>query len=334
MKTTLAEIAELANVSKMTVSRVLTGKGQVAEPTQRRILEIIEDLGYQPNWMARSLASRRSMILGVLIPKIEHMFLDNYIAQVLSGVMDVALRENYQVLLYPVNANSGNNMEYLNVAKTKLLDGMILLKTKVNDQNISTLATDGFPFVLVNHKKYSDSIHFVDSQNIQGARMAVQYLYEKGHRKIAFVCGSMDETNGIDRLQGFREAMNNYGLGCNENWIIEGDFNQDMAYSNSCCLFSGNEKPTAVFCADDYMAIGVMHRLKELGLSVPEDVAIIGFDDIEMAEYIRPSLTTIRQPICDLGKCAAEILLETITSKPEKPVHRLLDVELIQRESA
>jgi len=335
MKITLADIAQKANVSKMTVSRVLSGKGQVAKETYDRVMKIVEEFGYQPNWLARGLASKRSMIIGVIIPKIEHMFLDNYITQVLTGVVDIAVENNYRIMLCPVETKPHGNSEYLNVARTKLLDGMILLKTKVNDPNIETLANAGFPFVLVNHKKYSKKYNFVDSKNIQGAKLAMEYLYQHGHRKIAFVSGSLDETNGKDRLKGYIESLERFGLLFKEEWVVYGDFNKNKAYRFSEKLFLDKKKmPTAIFCADDYMAIGVMQRIKEIGLRVPEDIAVIGFDDIELAAYVKPALTTIRQPIYELGKTSTQILLNLINDKQKTPVHRLLDVELIKRESA
>ena len=267
MKTTLADIAKKANVSKMTVSRVLSGKGQVALETTNRIKKIIAELGYQPNLIARSLSSNQSMILGVLIPKIKHMFLDNYIAQILSGVTDIALQNNYRIMLCPIEYNPDQDSDYLNLARSKLLDGMILVKTRSNDPNIAVLANVGFPFVLVNHKKYSKKINFVDSQNIKGASMAVKYLYNLGHRNIAFVAGSMDETNGKDRLKGYKDTMKNLGLKYCHEWIVYGDFNKEKAYQESKKLLKGGKRPTAIFCGDDYMAIGVMERIMEEGLS-------------------------------------------------------------------
>jgi len=334
MKTTLADIAKKANVSKMTVSRVLSGKGQVAPKTTERVKKIIAELDYQPNLIARSLASNKSMMLGVIIPKIEYMFLDNYIAQILSGVTDVALQNNYRIMLYPIDPLQDNDSECLNLARSKLIDGMILVKTKSNDPNIAVLADSGFPFILVNNKKYSKKINFVDSQNIKGASIAVKYLYDLGHRDIAFVAGSMDETNGKDRLKGYKNTVKSLGLKyCNE-WIVYGDFNKEKAYQESEKLLKGKKRPTAIFCADDYMAIGVMERIKEEGLTIPDDIAIVGFDDIELAAYVKPTLTTIRQPIYELGKTAAQVLLNLIKGKQKVPLHKLLNVELLKRESA
>jgi len=333
VKTTLSDIAKKANVSKMTVSRVLSGKGHVAPETYKRIKKIIDEEGYQPNWIARSLASRQSMILGVIIPKIENIFLDNYIAQILSGVTDVALQNNYRILLCPVDPKSNQDSEYMNLARSKLMDGLILLKTKIKDPKIDVLADSGFPFLLINHKIYSKNINFVDSKNIQGARLAVHHLYEKGHKDIAFVAGSMDETNARDRLKGFRDALNEFGLACPENWIIYGDFNKETAYRKSEKFFQTKKRPTAIFCSDDYMAIGIIQRIKEYGLEIPQDIAVIGFDDIELAAYVKPTLTTIRQPIYELGKSGAQILLNIIKERQSIPVHKLLNVELIKRDS-
>ncbi len=333
MKVTIAEIAEKAGVSKMTVSRVLSGKGQVAPETRKKIVTIAASLNYQPNLVARSLASKYSMIIGVIIPGIEHLLLDNYMAQILTGVTDVALQNNYRTLLCPVDAGSDDGSDYVNIARSKLVDGLILLKTKIRDPNIDVLADSGFPFILINHKRYSKNVNFVDSRNIQGARLAVRHLYEKGHRDIAFISGNTDETNGRDRLRGFRDAMKELQLEIHEDWILEGNFNKETARQISKQLFKGRHKPSAVFCADDYMAIGVMETVKACGLKIPEQAAIVGFDDIELASYVHPALTTIRQPIYELGKTAARTLLNIIQEKQTLPVHKLLPAGLIARET-
>ena len=334
MKITIADIAKKAKVSKMTVSRVLNEKDHVAKSTIEKVNKVIEEFGYQPNLLARSLASKRTMFLGIIIPKIEHMFMDNYIAQIISGVTDISMQNKYRIILCPVDPwSEQNGKEYLNLARGRMLDGMILLKTKFNDVNIPILAESGFPFVLVNHKKYSQNVNFVDSRNIKGAKMAMEYLYKKGHRKIAFVAGSLDETNAKDRLKGYEEAIKEFDLEYRNDWVVNGDFDKEKAYQEAEKLLKHREKPTAIFCSDDYMAIGVIDRLKEFGLSVPDDMAVMGFDDIEIGAYIKPSLTTIRQPIYELGKTAAEVLLKIMNREQKTPVHKLLNVELIERES-
>jgi LacI family transcriptional regulator len=334
MKISIADIAKKANVSKMTVSRVLSGKGQVAPKTFERVKKIIAESNYHPNLIARSLSSKKTMIIGVIIPKIEQMFLDNYIAQILGGITDVALLNNYRIMLCPIESKQNQGTEYINLAHSGLFDGLILVKTRMDDPNIEVLANSSFPFVLVNHKKYSKNINFVDSRNIEGAKMAIQYLYGLGHRNIALVAGSMYETNGRDRLKGYKDAMKSYGLEYHDNWIVFGDFNKEKAYQESKKLLKTGKRPTAIFCCDDYMAIGVIEYIKKEGFRVPEDIAVIGFDDIELAAYIKPALTTIRQPIYELGKTSAQALLKLISGKQKIPFQKLLGVKLIKRESA
>jgi len=331
---TIADIAREAGVSAMTVSRLLSGKGPVALETADRIRKIIKRLGYQPNYLARSLSSRRSMVLGVAIPRTEHALLDNYISQVLSGITDTALHHEYRIMLFPFNPEGGDQEEFANLFRSKMVDGLLLLKTFYGDGRILSLARQKIPFVLVNHKYYGENVHFIDVNNMLGAKLAVEYLAGKGHRNIAFISGDLRETNARDRLNGFRKTMQALGLPIREHWIIQGQFDQRIAYQNCAPLFEGQELPTAVFCSDDYMAIGVMHRLKELGLRIPEDVSVIGFDDIELAAYVKPALTTIRQPLQKIGKIAAETLLKMMGGEQIPPTRRLLKVKLVQRESA
>jgi LacI family transcriptional regulator len=334
MRITLADIARKAGVSKMTVSRVISGKGQIAAETRVRVMRIIDEMGYHPNLIARSLASRRSMILGVIIPWKERLLLDNYFAQVLSGVTDVALRHNYRILLCPVEIDRSDRKQYVNITRTRLLDGLVLVQIKTDDPNIDGLADSGFPFVLVNQRRYSKNCSFVDSQNIQGAQTAVRYLYDRGHRDIAFVAGSMDESNGRDRFQGYRQTIKALGLPFREERVVYGDFSEETAYRESARLFQAGGRPTAVFCSDDYMAIGVMRRIRESGFRVPEDVAVVGFDDIEMAAHLQPALTTVRQQMVELGRTSVDILLAQIEGGRKASVRRLLPTELVKRNSA
>jgi len=333
-KITIADIAQKAHVSAMTVSRVLSGKGPVAAGTAAKIKKIIKELDYQPNWLARSLSSKKSLILGVTIPQQEQVLLDNYIAQALRGITDVAQQADYRILLIPFDPFRGTDDEYVNWARSKLIDGLILVKTNMGDPRIEALADSGFPFVLLNHKLKNKNVNFVDARNVTGGGLAVEYLYEKGHRKIACVTGNLDESNARDRWRGFKDSMKKLHLDLREDWIIPGWFDQQTAYIESQRLFPAAEIPSAVFCCDDYMAIGVMKRIKELGLSVPQDVALVGFDDIELASYITPSLTTIRQPLTQLGRRAVHLLLQLIEGSKYPPLHEFLDVELMERESA
>lgn len=333
MQPTLKDIALKAKVSRMTVSRVFSDKNNVSKETRDKIEKIASKMGYHPNLVARSLSSSRSMTIGIIMPKTKNVFLDVYITQILSGISDVTQDLNYRIMFFPVDYNRDKKNLYVSISRSNLVDGIILLKTRKDDKGIEELAKTKFPFILVNHKNNSDKINYVDSCNIKGAKLAVEHLYKLGHKKIAFVTGEMHETNAIDRFNGFKKAMRDFGLQFRKEWIITGDFSKEKAYEACGKLFGSSTLPTAIFCSDDYMAIGVMNRTGELGLSVPKDISVIGFDDIELSSYIKPALTTIRQPIYEIGKKAAELLLDLIEGRKKTPIHELLNVELIIRES-
>ena len=164
--------------------------------------------------------------------------------------------------------------------------------------------------------------------------MAVEYLYRKGHRDIAFVHGRIGESNSKDRFKGYKDTLKKLGIPFRKEYVIEGEYDRDIAYRESAKLLTLPNRPTAIFCADDNMAIGVINQLKENNIQIPQDIAVMGFDDIHPASVVSPSLTTIRQPIYEIGKIGTEVLLDLINGKQEKSIHRLLDVQLIERDSA
>ncbi|OGU34595.1 MAG: hypothetical protein A2068_04030 [Ignavibacteria bacterium GWB2_35_6b] len=334
MNITIADIAEKAKVSRMTVSRVLSGNGYVARETAEKIKKIMKEMNYHPNLIARSLSSQKSQTIGVLIPKTEKLFLDNYIAQVLSGISDVAQERDYKIMMVPVNQYSETKGSYLNFVRSKLFDGIILLKAKIDDPNLQELVESGFPNIVVNYRKNSDNFNFVDSENVKGAELALEYLYKNGNKKIAFVAGSMDETNARDRLQGYKNFLKKHELPYNEDYVINGEFNKETAYAESKKFLKLKNRPTAVFCSDDYMALGVIEQLKENGLSVPDDIAVMGFDNIEIGEFYRPALTTVKQPMYEIGKSSFEALLSLINNQKKSPIRIMLKTELIIRDSA
>jgi DNA-binding LacI/PurR family transcriptional regulator len=331
-KVTIADIARLAGVSHMTVSRVLNEKGLVARNTEERVRKVIEEVGYQPNLIARSLTSKQSMLIGVSIPRTESI-MDEYIAQVLSGVLTIIKDNNYRVMLFLVDIEREKDTLYVDIIRRNMIDGLLLFKTKVDDPKLSVLAKSGRSFVLINHKKIDEEYNFIDTRNEQGAQIAVKYLYELGHRDIAFVAGSLNETNARDRLEGFKNAMSDLGLPCRENCIVYGEFNRDKAYNEVGKLLALENRPSAIFCSDDYMAIAAMKRIEEAGLAVPKDIAVIGFDNIELSAHVQPELTTIQQPLQELGTRSMELLLDLINGRQKTPIHQFLDVKLVKRQS-
>ncbi len=334
MKITILDIAKKANVSAMTVSRVINGAGQVKKETRERVERVIEELDYKPNLFARSLSSKKSMMIGVVINRVKQVFFDNYIGKISSGITDAAAAKNYRVMFFPVEKQDNRIAAYYDIVRSHIPDGLIILRSKIDDPRIQVLAEHEVPFVLVNHKTYKKNYNFVDTENIKGVEAAMDYLFRHGHRKIAFLAGSMDETNSRDRLKGYRAALEKQALEHRDDWVLYGDFNKDRAYEETGKLFQEKDRPTAILASDDYMAIGAMQRIRAEGLSVPKDISIIGFDDVEIASYIKPALTTIRQPLVELGESAAQSIIDIIEGKQKAPVHKFLKLELVERDSA
>lgn len=332
-KVTMDDIAAKAGVSKMTVSRVINNHPFVSKKTADNINRVMKELDYHPNLIAQSLSSQKAMTIGVIIPKTTQLFLDNYIAQVLSGITDIAQQKNYRILLMPFDPNDVTGNYYISLVKSRLIDGIILLKTKIDDPFIDDLAEFGFPFILVNNKRIDKKVSFIDSENVKGAKQAVNYLYSKGHKKIAFIAGSMDETNAKDRFIGYKEALKSLGLPFHQNYVVYGEFCKDKAYKEVGKLLELKNRPTAIFSSDDYMAIGAIEKIKNAGLSVPNDIAIVGFDDIEIGSFTQPSLTTIQQPMYQIGKQSFENLLLLMNNKKKAPIRIMLKTELIIRDS-
>ncbi|MFP4547584.1 MAG: LacI family DNA-binding transcriptional regulator [Fidelibacterota bacterium] len=332
MKTTIADIARKAGVSKMTVSRVINNTGAVAAQTREKIEKLIRDMNYHPDQIARSLSSKKTRTIGIVIPKKEKIFMDNYIAHVLSGVSEVLKDRDYRIMLFPIDVE--NEFEVLNLAQGNLVDGLILLKISDRDKYVKHLSESSLPCIRINNRVDDDNVNFIDSENIKGAKLAMEYLYRKGHRKIGFICGKLDETNGMDRFVGYKESLDELGLEYNEDWVIQGEFDKDMAYDNTEKILQLENRPTAIFSSDDYMALGVIEKLKENGYRVPGDFAVVGFDDIDIASILKPELTTIRQPMHELGSEAAILLLKLIDKKIKPPIKKYLDVRLIVRETS
>ncbi len=332
MKITIADIARKAGVSKMTVSRVINNTGAVAPQTREKIEKLIREMNYHPDQIARSLSSKKTHTIGIVIPKKEKIFMDNYIAHVLSGVSEVLKDRDYRIMLFPIDVE--NEFEVLNLAQGNLVDGLILLKISDRDKYVKHLSESSLPCIRINNRVDDDNVNFIDSENIKGAKLAMEYLNRKGHRKIGFVCGKLDETNGMDRFVGYKESLEELGLEYNEDWVIQGEFDKDIAYNNTEKILHLENRPTAIFSSDDYMALGVIEKLKENGYRVPGDFAVVGFDDIDIASILKPELTTIRQPMHELGSEGATLLLKLIDKKIKPPVKKYLDVRLIVRETS
>jgi len=331
---TLEEIAQIAGVSRSTVSRVVNDKPNVRQQVRERVWQVIHETGYQPHAAARSLVTRRTRIVGILIPEaVTTLFTDPFFIHLLCGITQACNSRRYHLMLSLFNDPAGPEEMYRRVVRSGHLEGVVVASTRLDDPLIARLNQDRVPFVMVGRHP-NERVNYVDIDNVAGARMAVEHLIRLGHRRIATITGPLNMTSGADRLKGYQRALEAYRLPVEEALIVEGDFTEASGTAAARCLLPLSV--TAIFVASDVMAIGALKGIREAGLRVPHDVALVGFDDVPLATAVQPSLTTIRQPIERLGSLAAGLLVDLLDNPPDEqaPAHHIiLPTKLIIRES-
>jgi LacI family transcriptional regulator len=333
MPPTLEEVARLAGVSRSTVSRVVNEQPNVRPSTKERVWEAIRQSGYQPNVVARSLVTNRTQIIGFVIAEaVTKVFADPFFALLLRGATEVCNSRHYQLLLSLFTNPQDQEQDCERVLSSGYLDGVIVASSLMNDPLIPSVLRRGIPLVSIG--RYSgEQAHYVDSDNVDGARMAVEHLIRLGHRNIATITGRLRMNVGQDRLEGYRQALNAHGLDVRDELVVEGDFTEysGMVAMQRLLSFS----PSAVFAANDVMAIGALKALRAAKLRVPQDIALVGFDDIPLSSVVEPELTTVRQPIERMGLVAVELLLDMIDNPSDDVSSRkiILPTELVVRAS-
>jgi len=334
MSPTLEDVARLVGVSRSTVSRVINNHPNVRPEVRERVWKVIREVGYQPHAAARSLVTRRTQIIGMVIPEaVTTLFTDPFFPLLLRGATGACNAHQYQLMLSLFTAYANQQDIYRRVLRSGYLDGVVVASASLNDPLIPNLLRDGIPFVSVGRHP-DERVNYVDVDNVGGARMAVEHLIRLGHQRIATITGPLDMVAGQDRLNGYRQALQARGIPVEEELIAEGDFTESGGMAAMQRLLPAS--PSAVFVASDTMAIGALKALRQAGRPVPQDIALVSFDDIPIASAIDPPLTTVRQPIERLGSMAIEVLLSVIEGPSEEgaPVHRIvLPTELVIRAS-
>ncbi|MBM7587333.1 LacI family repressor for deo operon, udp, cdd, tsx, nupC, and nupG [Bacillus pakistanensis] len=324
----LKEVAERANVSTATVSRVLSNTGKVTEKTRKKVLAAMEELNYQPNFLARQLRKLETKTILVVVPDIANTFF----SKVIRGIESVALQNDYQVLLGDSQNNSQSESQYLNHLRYKQVDGVILLTARTDSRLIEDLSDD-YPVVLACEYLEGSRIPTVSIDNISSARKITDHLIKQGHQRIAHISGPMNIILGRDRLKGYEQAMTQNRYEIDQVLVQEGDFSYESGYKLMEKFLALQNPPTAVFAANDEMAIGAIKAIKKHRLSVPEDIAVVGFDDIEMASIIEPELTTVAQPTFEIGSTAMDLLLCLMKKEQLTKKQYVLEDQLVIRQS-
>lgn len=309
MTPTIKQIATKANVSIATVSRVLNNDNKVSEETRKKVLRVSNELNYKPNLVARNFAKRTSNSIGLILPDIS----DEFFTDIIRGVDEVTYSSGY----YTVVASSHKHRSIMDsisaFAQTGLVGGIILLMSSMSDELRKVLHQIKIPVVLIGGGKDSYGIDTVSIDNYQGAFNATEYLIKKKKfKKIAHITGPDENYDAYLRKKGFIDACKSNGIGVNKSHIVSGNYTINSGYHGFIQLYGMPEKPQAIFAANDMMALGCYDAANYFKVKIPDDIAIVGFDDIFISKYVNPGLTTVRVQIDEVGKAAAKLLIERL----------------------
>jgi LacI family transcriptional regulator len=329
-KYTIRDVAKAAGVSHMTVSRVLNGGPQVRESTKEKVLKVIADLDYEPDARARAFATQKSQLLGLVVSDISNPFY----AEISRGIEDKAFELGYSVIFCSTDELCRRTEACIKHLLRTGVDGFIFTSVHLREPAVEKLISDNVPVVLVNRKLKSSDYHYVVCNNFQGAYEITRHLTSLGYKKIAIIAGESHLSTGIERLKGYQKALADAGLPERPEYIIQGPFTRDAGYEAAKGLLALQDRPEAIFGGNDYISLGVLDAAEELGVSIPEDLALTGFDNTKPSARWRTKLTTVSQEIYEMGNLAVQILIDTIDRKNLDYAHKVvLNPKIIIRES-
>lgn len=332
---TIYDIAKRAGVSAATVSKVLNGYPDVSSKTVAKVQKICVETGYRPNSVARGLATKKSLTIGIFFTDhlnsgLRHPFL----LDIMASFKEVVGLAGYDLIFFSDDSPNNQSNSFYDRARHRNVDGVFLMGVPRTEPSIQELAHSNMPCMAIDLDIIGPRAGFITSDNIAGAIKAVDHLVENGHKKIAFVADVFSTKPGTDRLIGYRAGMQKNQLPIRSEWILNGDFTEQAGYQSTVRLLNMTDLPTAIFCAGDMMALGAMRALSERGIRVPEDMSVVGFDDLALLKYIKPGLTTIRQDKELLGKRAATELLKMMKDPNYYPSSfGVIETELVVRET-
>lgn len=338
---TLRDVSRAAGVSPSTASRALAGDRRISAATRRRVAEAAEALAYAPNAAARSLARRRSFALGLVFPQAAPVDLANpFFPEVLRGIVTAASPRGYHLLLldggphHRSKARRGGSAECLELLRSRRVDGVLLLGSHVNQTLVADLLQEGFPFVLLGRlaEPAPSPVAAVDNDNVELAWRATRHLIEHGHRRIGLVTGPEDMVVSLDRLEGYRRALEAGGLPFEPDLVVHTDFSAEQGYRATQRLLETSAAPTALLMVDDHLAMGAYRAIEEAGLTVGGDVSVVGVNDTPAARLARPPLSVMRIPIFDMGVEAGSMLIDLVEGRA-RPRQVVVPAEFVERGS-
>lgn len=327
-KVNIYDVAEKAGVGIGTVSRVLNNSTKVKDKTREKVLKVMQELNYRPNKVAQNLARQKANAVAVIVPS----FIDHFFVEVLKGIQDALEEENIDLVLHKIDLNENRMEKIMEIVHSRKVDGIAALTMDISQAEHQELKDSEIPIVIAD--EFSDDFHSIYFDDVQGAEMAVDYLVKLKHSRIAFINGDINSLHGQKRLRGVKKSLKKNSIQIDQKLIKDGDFYVEDGYQSMQEIFELPQEswPTAVFAASDNQAIGVLQAVEEHGLKAPDDIAVIGYDNIELAKYLK--LTTIGQPMYQLGYLAIEVLLKAINGKLKELYQKELELKLVKRETA
>ena len=336
MPVTLKDIAKKVGYSITTVSRALAGYDDVAESTRQLVLKTANEMGYHPDITARRLQKQRTDTLGFIIPTHGPRFSDPFFSELLAGIGNAAAEQDYDLLVSTRAPGPEELKVYERMVRERRVDGLLVVRTRHLDQRIAYLVEHNFPFVAFGRSDLVDTkvdFPYLDVAGKSGMRQLTQHLIDLGHRCIAYVCAPPDLMFASHRLEGYRETLEDTGIPFDKTLVIAGELTERSGYAAGRDLLTRSERPTAIIACNDLMALGVISAAQGLGVNVGRDIAVAGFDDVPLAEHAHPALTTVRQPIYEIGQRICRMLICLLEEGKLEERHIILEPELVVRES-
>lgn len=329
MNITIYDVAREASVSMATVSRVVNKNPNVKPSTRKKVLATINRLGYRPNAVARGLASKKTTTIGAIIPDISSIFF----SELARGIEDIATMYNYNIILSNSDENKEKEINLINTMLEKQVDGIIFMGGNITEEHVEQFSTANVPVVLAATYDGSDKIPSVNIDYEAAAYDATKFLIKKGHKNPAFISGHENVKLNVFKFEGYKRALQEAGIELNKDYIIKESYSYDAGIAGAKKLLSLENKPTAVFTASDEMALGVIHGAQDEGYNVPNDIEVFGFNNTRLASMVRPTLSTIVQPMYDIGAVAMRLLTKYMNKEEVDESKVILPYRIIERNS-
>jgi len=333
VRVTLKDIAHRVGCSVTTVSRALAGYDDVAEKTRQLVLETAAEMGYHPDAIARRLRKRRTDTIGFIIPTHGPRFSDPFFSELLAGIGNAVSEHEFDLLVSTQASGHDESEAYRRLVTEHRVDGLLVVRTRRQDERIAYLVENNYPFVSFGRSDLNAEFPYLDVDGRTGLRQVTQHLVNLGHRRIACVIGPPNLMFTSHRLDGYKDALAENGIPYDESLVVAGGLTEQSGYEAGRALLTSEDPPAAIIAWNDLMALGVMSAAQELGLTVGREVAVAGFDDVPLAAHAHPPLTTIRQPIYEIGHRICEMLIRLLRGEALEERHVILQPQLIVRES-